>query len=87
MVLGEGAGMLVLEARERALARGAEILAEITGYGTSADAQDMVAPSEDGAALAMSRASPMPAPRPARSTISVPTAPARSPTTRWRRVR
>ena len=56
MVLGEGAGMLVLEARERALARGAEILAEITGYGTSADAQDMVAPSEDGAALAMARA-------------------------------
>jgi nodulation protein E len=56
MVLGEGSGILVLERRDRALARGATILAEIIGYGTSADAHDMVAPSEDGAALAMSRA-------------------------------
>ena len=56
MVLGEGAGMLVLEARDQALARGAPILAEIIGYGASADAEDMVHPSEAGAALAMSRA-------------------------------
>ncbi len=56
LVLGEGAGILVLEARDQAVARGAEILAEIVGYGASADAADMVHPSEDGAALAMSRA-------------------------------
>jgi nodulation protein E len=56
MVLGEGSGMVVLEARDQALARGATILAEIIGYGASADAEDMVHPSEAGAALAMSRA-------------------------------
>jgi nodulation protein E len=56
MVLGEGAGMVVLEARDQALARGAEILAEIIGYGASADAQDMVHPSDEGPALAISRA-------------------------------
>jgi len=54
-VLGEGASILILETRERALARGATILAEITGYGSSADAfritdQD---PEGDGAAAAM----------------------------------
>jgi nodulation protein E len=56
MVLGEGAGMLVLEERDRALARGAEIFAEIIGYGASADAQDMVHPSDEGPALAITRA-------------------------------
>jgi nodulation protein E len=56
LVLGEGAGILVLEAREQAIARGAEILAEIIGYGASADAADMVHPSVEGAALAISRA-------------------------------
>jgi nodulation protein E len=56
LVLGEGAGILVLEARDHAVARGAEILAEIIGYGTSADAADMVHPSDEGAALAMTRA-------------------------------
>jgi nodulation protein E len=56
MVLGEGAGMLVLESRDAALARGAPILAEIIGYGASADAEDMVHPSEEKAALAMARA-------------------------------
>jgi nodulation protein E len=56
LVLGEGAGILVLELREHAIARGAEILAEIIGYGASSDAADMVHPSDEGAALAMSRA-------------------------------
>jgi nodulation protein E len=56
LILGEGAGILVLEERDQALARGAEILAEIIGYGASADAVDMVHPSDAGAALAMSRA-------------------------------
>jgi nodulation protein E len=56
LILGEGAGILVLEARDQAIARGAEILAEIIGYGASADAADMVHPSDEGAALAMSRA-------------------------------
>jgi nodulation protein E len=56
LVLGEGAGILVLEEREQAIARGADILAEIIGYGASSDAADMVHPSDEGAALAMSRA-------------------------------
>jgi len=46
----------VLEERERALARGAPILAELIGYGASADATDMVHPTEDGPALAMAQA-------------------------------
>jgi 3-oxoacyl-[acyl-carrier-protein] synthase II len=48
-VLGEGAGMLILEAEERARARGAEILAEIAGYGLTADAYHMTQPDNDGA--------------------------------------
>ena len=47
-VPSEGAGILVLEALDHALARGAEPLAEIIGYGVSADAQFLVAPSDDG---------------------------------------
>ena len=53
MVLGEGAAIMVLENRERAEARGAEILAEIVGFGMSSDALDIVLPSAEGAANAM----------------------------------
>src|SRR5690242_12392526 len=56
LVLGEGAAIFVLETLERAHARGANILAEITGAGMSADAGDIVFPSEAGAAMAMQRA-------------------------------
>jgi len=55
-VLGEGAGVFVLETLERAERRGATILAEIVGAGMSADAADIVFPSEAGAAKAMQRA-------------------------------
>ncbi len=47
-VIGEGSGMLVLESLEHAQRRGANILAEIVGYGMSADAYHMTQPSEDG---------------------------------------
>ena len=57
-VIGEGAGMVILETEEHARRRGATILCELVGYGASGDAYHMTAPSEDGngAARAMKRA-------------------------------
>ena len=52
-VIAGGGGVLVLEEFERAIARGAKIYAEITGYGATSDGFDMVAPSGEGGERAM----------------------------------
>jgi 3-oxoacyl-[acyl-carrier-protein] synthase II len=53
-LMGEGAGILILEALEFAQARGANILGELTGYGTTDDAHHISAPAENGAGAALS---------------------------------
>ncbi len=53
LVMGEGAGVLVLEAADHALARGAAPLLEVAGFGMGADGADITAPSAAGAARAM----------------------------------
>lgn len=56
MILGEGAGILILEAMDQALARTARIYGEVVGFGMSADAHHLVIPSKDGAIQAMQAA-------------------------------
>ena len=56
LVLGEGAATLILENGERASARGAELLAEIVGFGASSDAHKLTEPSVDGQERAMRNA-------------------------------
>ena len=53
-LMGEGAGVLILESLEHAQARGATILVELTGYGTTDDAYHISAPAENGAGAAIS---------------------------------
>lgn len=56
LVLGEGAGILILESESHALQRGVPILAEIKGYGASADSSHLTQPNQIGPVMAMRRA-------------------------------
>jgi len=55
-VIAGGGGVLVVEALDHALARGAKIYGELTGYGATSDGEDMVAPSGEGAIRCMQMA-------------------------------
>jgi len=55
-VIAGGAGVVILEERERAMARGAKIYGELVGYGATSDGFDMVAPSGEGAVRCMQKA-------------------------------
>ncbi len=50
-IVGEGAGVLLLEEREQAIRRGAKIYCELTGYGMSSDAYHITSPAEDGSGM------------------------------------
>jgi len=56
LVLGEGAGMVILEDMDRAIARGAKIYAEVIGYGSSNDSTHITQPSVEGQSRAMRKA-------------------------------
>ncbi len=56
LAIGEGAGVLVLEEEEHAKARGATIIARLSGFGMNADGKDMINPSMEGAAACMKTA-------------------------------
>jgi len=56
LVLGEGAATLILESEQRAAARGADLLAEVVGFGASSDAHKLTEPSVDGQERAMRNA-------------------------------
>ncbi len=56
MILGEGAGVLIMEPEEAVLARGAKPYAEVLGYGLSCDAHHMTIPNKDGVKKAMEKA-------------------------------
>ncbi|MEF2230357.1 MAG: beta-ketoacyl-ACP synthase II [Pseudodesulfovibrio sp.] len=55
-IMGEGCGLLLLESLEHATARGANILAEVVGFGASGDAYHMTAPPEDGSGMSLAMA-------------------------------